>query len=146
MKSPLGVVNGGMISDAKYASVEPPAPVWDNVALVHVTAANGAELSEDTPSAAQAPPMANDGTRDAQPITPAGGDGSLLGRCLCEALNACKIAHAHASAIGLPTTFGQGEVECMAVSIFIEGMRNGSAIKRKLNKRRTNRTVFCAIW
>ena len=93
------------LPDQLYAKPEPPAPVFP----------------ECEPS------------RDGQPlpnIEPAA-DGGLLGRCLCEALNACKVAHAHATAIGLPTTFGPGEIERMAVSVFIERTRNGSAVERK---------------
>lgn len=63
-------------------------------------------------------------------IEPAPADGGLLGRCLCEALNACKVAQAHAAAIGTAMTFDSGDVERMAVSIFIERTRNGSAIER----------------
>ena len=129
LKSPLGVVNGGIIPDAKYASVEPPAPVWDNVTLVHV-----AELSRDVPSAAGQTSLMPNGVSHTEIIMQSA-DGGLLGRCICEALDACKVAHAHASAIGLPTTFGPGEVERMAVSIFIERTRYGSVVDRKPNGR-----------
>jgi hypothetical protein len=59
----------------------------------------------------------------------------LLGRCLIEALEACKAAQAHAAAIGLPTVFGAGEVERMGVSIFIERTRYGSVVERMPNGR-----------
>lgn len=70
--------------------------------------------------------------RDGQPVPPPT-DGGLLGRCLCEALDACKFAHAHATAIGLPVTFDSGDVERMAVSIFIERTTRGSVVDRKPN-------------
>jgi hypothetical protein len=94
-----------------YAKPDPPAPVWDGLPLAtpDATVINGSE--------------------------PSHAGGGLLGRCLVEALDACKVAHAHASAIGLPTTFGPGEVERMAVSIFIERTRYGSVVDRKPNGR-----------
>ena len=85
LKSPLGVVDRGIIPDAKYASIEPPAPVWDNVALVHV-----AELSRGVPSAAGQTPMMPTGVSHAEIIMQSA-DGGLLGRCICEALDACKV-------------------------------------------------------
>jgi hypothetical protein len=104
LKGPLAVVHGRQIPDSKFAA---PDTNWGMAVEV-------------TPEVVAQPPQAR-----------AREDGGLLGRCLIEALEACKAAQAHAAAIGLPTVFGPGEVERMGVSIFIERTRNGSAIERK---------------
>ena len=105
LKGPLAVVHGRQIPDSKFAA---PEPDWAGMTVAV------------TPEVVASPPAARSGV-----------DGGLLGRCLIEALDACKAAQAHAAAIGLPTVFGPGEVERMGVSIFIERTRNGSAIERK---------------
>jgi hypothetical protein len=105
LKGALGVVHGRQIPDSKFAA---PAADWTGMAV------------EVTPTVVSAPPASHSGL-----------DGGLLGRCLIEALDACKAAQAHATSIGLPTTFSSGDIERMGVSIFIERTRNGSAIERK---------------
>jgi hypothetical protein len=97
-----------------YAKPEPPAPVFPEC---------------ETP--ATSTPKTEQPTPDTVPSLT--GEGGLLGRCLCEALNACKVAHAHADKVGLPVTFGPSEIERMAVSIFIERTRYGSVAERKPN-------------
>ncbi len=112
LKGALAVVHGRQIPDSKYSKPEPPAPVWEGLSLAapSTTVANGAGPLQSAPSAtSQAPSMAN-GAQYTEPITRPGDDGGLLGRCLIEALSACKVAQAHAAAIGLPTVFGAGEV------------------------------------
>ncbi len=103
LKGALAVVPA-RIPESKYAA---PDPNWSGMAV------------DLTPMVVTQPQAA-----------PSAGDGGLLGRCLIEALDACKVAQAHAAAIGLPTVFGAGEVERMAVSIFIERTRNGSVVER----------------
>jgi hypothetical protein len=103
LKGALAVVPG-RIPDSKYAA---PAPDWSGMSV---------EITPTVVTASQA--------------SPSNGDGGLLGRCLIEALDAAKVAQAHAAAIGLPTVFGAGEVERMAVSIFIERTRYGSVVER----------------
>jgi len=115
LKGPLAVVQGRRIPEQKYAA---PDPDWSGMAV---------ELTPTVVTQSQA--------------SPTNGDGGLLGRCLIEALDACKAAQAHAAAIGLPTVFGAGEVERMGVSIFIERTRNGSAIARMPVARQTNGKV-----
>jgi hypothetical protein len=115
-----------------YAKIEPPLPVWDGlVAAQDSIAANGTDPSKCVPSATSQTPLMANGVQHPEAITPP--DGGLLGRCLCEALNACKVAHAHADKVGLPVTFGPAEIERMAVSIFIERTRYGSVAERKPN-------------
>ena len=114
LKGPLAVVPG-RIPDAKYAA---PDPDWSGMAV---------ELTPTVVTASQS--------------SPSNGDGGLLGRCLCEALSACKVAQAHAAAIGLPTVFNSGDVERMAVSLLIERTRNGSAIERMPPARQSNGKV-----
>jgi hypothetical protein len=109
LKGPLAVVRHS-IPDAKYAPPDDtPAPVVEASAV----------------------------TLAAPPASLSAGDGGLLGRCLIEALNACKAAQAHGAAIGLPTVFGAGEVERMGVSIFIERTRYGSVVERMPVARQT---------
>jgi hypothetical protein len=103
LKGALAVVPG-RIPESKYAV---PEPDWSGMAV---------EVTPNVVTASHASPSL--------------GDGGLLGRCLIEALDACKAAQAHAAAIGLPTVFGAGEVERMGVSIFIERTRYGSVIER----------------
>lgn len=105
LKGALGVVHGRQIPDSKFAA---PDPNWGDMAVAV------------TPTVVSGPPTSRGGV-----------DGGLLGRCLIEALDAAKVAQAHAQAIGLPTVFGAGEVERMAVSIFIERTRSGSVVDRK---------------
>jgi hypothetical protein len=100
-----------------YAKPEPPAPVFPECDAIAAT-----------------PPLVA-----APPASSGPSDGGLLGRCLIEALDACKAAQAHAAAIGLPTVFGAGEVERMGVSIFIERTRYGSVVDRKPNGRAVDR-------
>jgi hypothetical protein len=121
-----GKPNG--LPERLYAKVEPPAPVWDGLA-VNLPAVNEAGRSKNASSAAGALFVGN----GAHTETITGGDGGLLGRCLSEALNAARVAQAHAAAIGLSMLFGAGEVERMAVSIFIERTRYGSVVDRKPN-------------
>ena len=104
-----------------YAKPEPPAPVWDDVQ--NATGANG--VVQSAPSATGQ----TNGVQHTEAITPA--DGGLLGRCLVQALDACKVAQAHAATIGMAMTFDSGDIERMAVSLLIERTRNGSAIERK---------------
>lgn len=111
LKGSLAVVRD-QIPESKYAA---PDPDWSGMAV------------ELTPTVVTQPQA-----------SPSNRDGGLLGRCLVEALDACKVAQAHAAAIGLPTVFGAGEVERMAVSIFIERTRSGSAIERRPSGRATN--------
>jgi hypothetical protein len=112
LKGPLAVVNGRTLPDTKYAKPELLAPAFPEC---ETPATSTAKTEQPT----AAPSVA--------------GDGDLLGRCLCEALNACKVAHAHATNVGLPVAFGPGEIERMAVSIFIERTRYGSVAERKPN-------------
>ena len=107
LKGPLAVVRGRQIPESKYT---PPEPDWSGMAV------------EVTPTLAAAP-SASSGLAD----------GGLLGRCLCEALDAARAAQAHAAAIGLPTVFSSGDVERMGVSIFIERTRYGSVAERMPN-------------
>lgn len=107
LKGALAVVPGRPIPDSKYAAAKPD---WSGMAV---------ELTPTVVRSSQA--------------SPSNGDGGLLGRCLREALDACKAAQAHAAAIGLPTVFGAGEVERMGVSIFIERTRYGSVVERMPN-------------
>jgi hypothetical protein len=109
LKGALAVVHGRQIPESKYAA---PETDWSGMAV---------ELTPKVVTASQA--------------SPSNGDGGLLGRCLCEALDACKAAQAHAAAIGLPTVFGAGEVEKLGVSIFIERTRYGSVVERMPNGR-----------
>jgi hypothetical protein len=105
LKGPVAVVHGRQIPDAKYAA---PEVNWGGMTV------------ELTPTVVSGPTAS---------LT--SGEGGLLGRCLIEALDACKAAQAHATSIGLPTTFSSGDIERMGVSIFIERTRNGSAVERK---------------
>src|ERR1700691_4288924 len=105
LKGSLGVVQRQQIPDSKFA---PPAADWNGTAV-------------EVPPTVVSPP----------PAAPSSLDGGLLGRCLVEALDACKAAQAHATSIGLPTTFSSGDIERMGVSIFIERARTGSARERK---------------
>jgi hypothetical protein len=105
LKGPLGVVRGRQIPESKFAV---PEPNWGGMAV------------EVTPTVVSAPPPAS-----------GSGDGGFLGRCLIEALEACKAAQAHAASIGLPTVFTSGDIERMGVSIFIERTRSGSVVDRK---------------
>jgi hypothetical protein len=122
---------------SRYLTIRTPEPELKSaLAVIHRRIPDNkyATPASDAPAAVVA----------AAPVTPAApsaslaaDDGGLLGRCLIEALDACKAAQAHAAAIGLPTVFGAGEVERMGVSIFIERTRNGSAIQRVPNGRAT---------
>jgi hypothetical protein len=105
LKGALGVVHGRQIPESKFAQ---PAADWGDMPV------------EVTPTVVSAPPASRSGV-----------DGGLLGRCLIEALDACKAAQAHAISIGLPTTFSFGDIERMGVSIFIERTRYGSVVERK---------------
>lgn len=105
------------IPPAKYAA--PPPVEWPET------------QTPAKPARIEAPRLA--------PVTPGRLD-SPLGRCLCEALDACKIAQEHAAKIGLPTIFGAEQVEKIGVSIFIERTRNGSYNDRKPANRETGRT------
>lgn len=100
------------LPDRVYATKEPPPIAFP-------------ECQPPTNAAVTAP------GRDGQPAMSPPADGGLLGRCLCEALDACKVAHAHATAIGLPVTFDSGDIERMAVSIFIERTTRGSVVDRR---------------
>jgi hypothetical protein len=120
IKQPMGVHEGGHgkswpnrlktpnpLPDAKYAQPEAaPDPGWADL---------GATMPEVS-SLAQQISAAPD---------------CLLGRCLCEALDACKVAQEHAASIGVPVVFTSGDIERMGVSVFIERTRNGSVYERK---------------
>jgi len=114
---------------AKYRTIKTPAPEL-KAPLGVVNGIPDSKYASTTPepiNGASAAPG-----RDGQAFVSSGG-GGLLGRCLIEALEACKAAQAHATAIGLPTTFSSGDIERMGVSIFIERTRNGSVVERTAN-------------
>jgi hypothetical protein len=98
--------------DAPVALEPKPRQVWPNNGKVHHTpipeskyAAAPVSFPECEEPALDSPlRTAPEAKITAQP-QPNMAD-SLLGRCLCEALNACKIAQEHASKIGLPVVFG----------------------------------------
>jgi hypothetical protein len=129
-----GKSNG--LPERVYAKVEPPAlPLSTPESLFPATSTR--DLSAGVPAlvfpecdAVAALPLIAAPSASSAPA-----DGGLLGRCLCEALDACKAAQAHAAAIGLPTVFGAGEVERLGVSIFIERTRYGSVAERMPNGR-----------
>lgn len=105
---------------AKYATPEPPAPVWP-------------EFDEPAPAPvmteqAPAPSRAVRQTAQSQPTTP---PDNLLARCLCEAVDAVQAAQKYATERGYAVVFGAPEVERMGVSIFIERTRNGAVYERK---------------
>ncbi len=50
---------------------------------------------------------------------------TMLKGCLLTAIDAARDAQAHATQVGFPLTFGPGEVQAMAISIFIHLSRNG---------------------
>lgn len=111
---------------AQYLTIKTPAPELKGpLAVVHSRQIPDSKYS-DPASAVEVTPAAITAPESSVYRR----DGGLLGRCLCEALDACKVAQNHAATIGLPTVFGAAEVERMAVSIFIETMRNGSVMER----------------
>jgi hypothetical protein len=78
-----GHARANVLPERLFAKAEPPAPVWDGLA-VNLPAVNEAGRSKNASSAAGALFVGN----GAHTETITGGDGGLLGRCLCEALNA----------------------------------------------------------
>ncbi len=107
---------------AEIASAVPDVS-WEDLPSEPAPAAQS--VAGETP----APEKAVQQTAGSQLIT--SGEPSLLGRCLCEALDACKIAQEHAAKIGLPVVFGPDQIEAMGVSIFIARTRDGSVVERK---------------
>lgn len=112
-------------SGARYLTIKTPSPE-----VKHPLGVVDGGVRSIPESKYAAPETEWTGMTVSAPVTQSG-DGGLLGRCLCEALDACKVAQAHAATIGLPTVFGAGEIERMAVSIFIERTRTGAVTERK---------------
>ena len=116
-----------------YSTPEPPALVFPECEPANHPINGGAGLEVNADGqliAARAQPSALNGVPHAEAGVQTPVAGGLLGRCLVEALDACRVAQSHAAAIGMAMTFDSGDVERMAVSIFIERTRNGSAIER----------------
>lgn len=109
------------LPESKYA---PPPTQWPEFE----TPANGKT------NGAPAKPPARAEQSHTQPVAVPRQD-SFLGRCLCEALDACKIAQQYAADIGLPIIFAPEQVQKMGVSIFLERARNGSVTDRTPQQR-----------
>lgn len=102
LKGPLGVVNGGTLPDSKYAKPDPPAPAFPECE----PAVNGtapAEMKAEQP----------------QTDTP-----TLIMRCMVAAVDAAAKATAHGQQIGFPVTFGPGEIERIAVTLYINSAQS----------------------
>jgi hypothetical protein len=96
LKGPLGVVNGRTIPEAKYAGT----PAIEPPALAF----------PETDSKAEQP----------QADTP-----TLIMRCMVAAVDAAAKATAHGQQIGFPVTFGPGEIERIAVTLYINSAQSG---------------------
>jgi hypothetical protein len=58
---------------------------------------------------------------------------AILESCLCAAIDAAREAQTYASAHGFPLTFGPGEVQDMAISLYIQRFKESNIAQMHQN-------------